>query len=338
MAELIRSGVTCINDMYFYAEDTVKTAQRVGLRATVGLVVMDFPTGYTPGGPDDCFAKAEDLVTRYNNDPLIKFAIAPHAPYTVCDDNLVRSKDFATRHNTRIHIHLHETKSECDDSASGNKQSMSCHRSEEKTRPLANLDRLGLLDRSLIAVHMTQLNDEEIARLGATHANVVHCPCSNLKLASGFCPVHKLLKAHVNVSIGTDSSASNNTLDMWGEMRTAALLAKGVSGDPTAVPAFDALRMATLHGAIALGIQNETGSLEAGKWADFQAVELNSVEMAPMYDVVSHLVYVADRHNVSDVWVAGKRLLRNRILTTINQNELLTKTKEWNKKLAAAQV
>jgi 5-methylthioadenosine/S-adenosylhomocysteine deaminase len=212
---------------------------------------------------------------------------------------------------------------------------MACHRSDTPARPFANLDRLGLIDERLIAVHMTQLSADEIARCGEARVNVVHCPSSNLKLASGMCPIARLHAAGANVCIGTDSTASNNTLDMWGEMRLAALLAKAVCADPTAVPALTALRMATINGARALGLGDRCGSLEVGKACDAIAVDLSAPEFAPMYDVVSHLVYVADRRAVTDVWCAGARLMRNRRLVTVNEAEIVRAAREWQSQIAA---
>jgi 5-methylthioadenosine/S-adenosylhomocysteine deaminase len=221
-------------------------------------------------------------------------------------------------------MHLHETVSEVEESC-------------EKTgqRPLARLDTLGLLSPALSAVHMTQLQDDEIARLAAAGASVVHCPESNLKLASGFCPVQKLLDAGVNVALGTDGTASNNDLDMLGEMRTAALLAKAVYNDAAALPAHAVLRMATLNGARALGMGDETGSLVTGKWADIAAVDLGTLETQPLYDPVSQLVYAAVRSQVTDVWVAGQHLLKNRELTQLETQDLIQRAHSWQARIAA---
>jgi 5-methylthioadenosine/S-adenosylhomocysteine deaminase len=223
-----------------------------------------------------------------------------------------------------IHMHLHETHSEVEES-----------RVAHGVRPLARLETLGLLSPSLVAVHMTQLLDEEIDRLAAAGVTVVHCPESNLKLASGFCPVQKLHDAGVNVALGTDGAASNNDLDMLGEMRTAALLAKAVYNDAAALPASSVLRMATLNGARALGLGEETGSLVPGKWADVAAVDLDTLETQPLYDPISQLVYAASRNQVTDVWVAGQHVLKNRELTQLDVQELMQRAREWQARIAA---
>ncbi|HEV2212966.1 MAG TPA: amidohydrolase family protein, partial [Gammaproteobacteria bacterium] len=202
-------------------------------------------------------------------------------------------------------------------------------------RPIARLMELGFFNPALMGAHMTQLTDAEIDACAQNGVSVVHCPESNLKLASGFCPVAKLLKAGVNVALGTDGAASNNDLDMLGELHTAALLAKGVAGDAAALPAATALGMATLNGARALGLEKDIGSLTPGKWADLTAVDLAAPETQPVYDVISTLVYAADRRQVSDVWVAGKRLLQDRELTQMDGEAILQRAADWRGRIAA---
>ena len=270
----------------------------------------------------------------YGAHDRITFAVAPHAPYTVGDDNLVKSRQRAVDAKTgghRIHIHVHETAAEVEHSVKGDGPTK--HRSDTKCRPLENLHRLGLVDENLIAVHMTQLSTSDIALLQRTKANVVHCPSSNLKLASGFCPVTDLLAAGVTVGLGTDSTASNNTLNLMGEMRLAALLAKGVSGSAEAVTARQAVRMATLGGARALGLDAKVGSLTVGKEADMIVVEASAIEMHPLYDAVSHLVYCADRHMVTDVWVRGNRLMHGRHIESFDETAVRSKVRGWEQKL-----
>ncbi len=323
IAEMLRSGSTCFNDMYFFPEVTARVAASSSIRACVGLIVLDFPTAYADN-PDQYFAKGLALHDEYRHHPLVRNAFAPHAPYTVSDAPLKKVQVLADELDIPVHIHLHETVSEVEES-------------REKTgqRPLERLETLGLLSPALSAVHMTQLQDDEIARLAAAGASVVHCPESNLKLASGFCPVQKLLDAGVNVALGTDGAASNNDLDMLGEMRTAALLAKAVYNDAAALPAHAVLRMATLNGARALGMGEETGSLVAGKWADIAAVDLGTLETQPLYDPVSQLVYAAVRSQVTDVWVAGQQLLKNRALTQLETQDLLQRAHSWQARIAA---
>jgi 5-methylthioadenosine/S-adenosylhomocysteine deaminase len=321
LAEMIRGGVTCFNDMYFFPEVTARQASRCGMRAVVGLILVDFPSAWA-SGPDEYLSKGLELHDALRGDPLISLAFAPHAPYSVSDGPLLKLRTLAAELELPVHIHLHETADEIEQS-----------RKQFGMRPMARLRQLDLLGPGFIAVHATQLTDEEIALLAECGASVVHCPESNLKLASGFCPVAKLVEAGVNVAIGTDGAASNNDLDVMGEMRMAALLAKAVAGDASAIPAPTALRMATLNGAITLGLDSETGSLELGKAADIAAVRLDGIETQPMYHPVSDLVYAASRHQVTDVWVAGKRLLRQRALTTLDSEEICRKAAAWREKL-----
>ncbi|RJQ48300.1 MAG: TRZ/ATZ family hydrolase [Gammaproteobacteria bacterium] len=321
VAEMLRGGVTCFNDMYFFPDVTARVAARCGMRANVGLIVLDFSTAWASNA-DDYLHKGIALHDLLRNEPLLSVSFAPHAPYTVSDAPLQDIVKYAEEMNLQIHMHVHETAEEV-------RQGVDKY----GTRPLQRLQELGLLSPSLMAVHMTQLTDEEIAQVARSGAHVLHCPESNLKLASGFCPVDKLIKAGVNVAIGTDGAASNNDLDMWSEMRSAALLAKGVSGDATSVPAAEALRMATINGARALGLEDKTGSLQPGKAADMTAVHLGAIETQPLYDPVSQLVYAAGRHQVTDVWVAGRRLLRERKLTTLDEQAILARAAQWRDKI-----
>lgn len=321
IAEMLRGGVTCFNDMYFFPDVTAQVAARCGMRANIGLIVLDFPTAWA-GNADDYLHKGIALHDALRDEPLLSVSFAPHAPYTVSDSPLQDIVKYAEELNLQIHMHVHETAEEV-------RQGVDKY----GTRPLQRLQKLGLLSPSLMAVHMTQLTGEEIAQVAQSGAHVLHCPESNLKLASGFCPVDKLIKAGVNVAIGTDGAASNNDLDMWSEMQCAALLAKGVSGDATSVPAAQALRMATINGARALGLEDKTGSLQPGKAADMTAVHLGAIETQPLYDPVSQLVYAAGRHHVTDVWIAGKRLLRERKLVTLDEQAVLAKAAQWRDKI-----
>jgi 5-methylthioadenosine/S-adenosylhomocysteine deaminase len=317
IAEMIRGGTTCFGDMYFFAGETAETAEDAGMRAVIGLILIDFPTPWASDA-DEYFDKGIRLHDRYKHNPLIRTAFAPHSPYTVSDASLRKANMLAEELQIPIHMHVHEVESEID-------QSMEQH----GMRPLERLERMGMLDQRLIAVHMTQLDMSDIELVARWRVNVAHCPESNLKLASGFCPVHDLLAAGVNVAIGTDGAASNNNLDMLGETRTAALLAKGVAGESRAVPAGTALRMATLNGARALGIDQITGSLIAGKEADVIAIDLGLPETQPVFDPVSQIVYAADRSQVTDVWVAGRQLLKNRELLTLDVEGAVARAGEW---------
>ena len=322
IAEMILGGTTCFNDMYFFPEITAERAIQHGMRAKIGLIVIDFPSAWAQDS-DDYIAKGLALHDRLRLSELCTTAFAPHAPYTVADEPLQKIRILADELELPIHIHVHETLHEVEQALA-----------QTGRRPLQRLQDLGVLNPSLIAVHMTQLNDEEISRFAESGAHIVHCPESNLKLASGFCPVAQCLAAGINVALGTDGAASNNDLDMFGEMRTAALLGKAVAGDASAIPAMTALRMATINGAKALGLDDCCGSLSVGKAADVIAVDLSCLETQPLYCPVSQIVYAAGRQQVTDVWVAGRRLLKQRRLTTINKEELKEKIALWQRRLS----
>ena len=320
-AEMIRSGTTCFNDMYFFPDVTARVIDSIGMRASVGLILLDFPTVWA-NDPDEYISKGLEVHDHYRSNTRITTTFAPHAPYTVSDDPLLRIETLAEELDIPIHMHIHETEFEV-------KQAVD----QNGLRPLSRLNDKGLISPRLLAVHMTQLTDDEIEMLATSNANVVHCPESNLKLASGYCPVEKLSQAGVNVALGTDGTASNNDLDMIGEMRTAALVAKTVANNASAAPAHEVLRMATINGAKALGLDKEIGSIEKGKSADIVAINMNTLETQPMYNVVSQLVYSTSRNQVSDVWVAGQQLLKNRVLKTIDENEVLQKARSWQQKI-----
>ena len=320
-AEFIRGGVTCANDMYFFPNASAEAFSSAGMRAAVNLIVIDFPTAWA-SGPDEYLSKGLEVHDAVRSNPLIRTVFAPHAPYTVSDAPLVRTRAYADELGIGIHMHVHETAFEVADAVQ-----------RTGKRPWQRLKELGLLGPDFIAVHMTQLSDEEIAEAAQFGVHVAHCPESNLKLASGFCPVSSLLDAGVNVGIGTDGAASNNDLDMFGEMRTAALLAKGVSGNALALPAAQALHAATLGGARALGLDAEIGSLVAGKAADFISIDLARVHLQPCYNLVSHLVYAAGRGDVCDLFVAGRALMRDQRLLTLDETEVLAKAAEWRARI-----
>jgi 5-methylthioadenosine/S-adenosylhomocysteine deaminase len=320
-AEMIRGGTTCFNDMYFFPDATAEVAAQIGMRAMIGLLVIDFPTAWA-ANPDEYLRKGLEVYETIRNQPLLRAAFAPHAPYSVSDAPLKRIRELANELGLPIHMHVHETSTEVDDAVRA-----------DGRRPWARLKTLDLLGSDFIAVHMTQLSDDEIADCGLLGVSIAHCPESNLKLASGCAPIAKLVAAGANVTIGTDGAASNNDLDMFSEMRTTALLAKAISGDPRAVPAGTALRMATINGAKALGLESEIGSLERGKSADFIAVDLSPAATTPVYDVISQLVYAAGRDQVTDVFVAGRALLRDRRLLTLDEPAVLAKAAEWRNRI-----
>ncbi len=321
VAEMIRGGTTCFNDMYFFPDQTAEVCAHVGMRVVVGLILIDFPTAWAKDA-DEYIFKGEQVHDTYRHDSLINTAFAPHAPYTVSDEPLKRIYVLAEELDIPIHMHIHETAFEVEQSVE-----------QHGKRPLPRLSELGLLSPRMLAVHMTQLNQDEIKELAKLGVSVAHCPESNLKLASGFCPVGELIKAGVNVCLGTDSAASNNDLDMFGEMRTAALLAKGVANDSTCLDAHTTLKMATLNGAKALGLDESIGSLKKGKQADIVAINLDQLETLPLYEPVSQIVYSANRQQVTDVWIAGKQLLKNRELTNMEYSKLMEKAKSWEVKI-----
>ncbi|MEM7053847.1 MAG: TRZ/ATZ family hydrolase [Pseudomonadota bacterium] len=323
MAEMLRGGTTCFNDNYFFPDATAEAAIAAGMRAAVGMPMIHFPTAWAKT-EEQYFERGLAVYERFKNESLIGISFVPHAPYSVSDSAFTRMRQLAEQLDLCIHLHLLEAQGEVEASMA-----------EYGLHPLDRLDKLGILNSRLQAVHMTQINDDDIARLAERGVHVLHCPDSNLKLASGICPVAKLDAAGVNVCVATDSAASNNDLDLIGEMRLAAMLAKGVSGNPEAVPAARALSMATIHGARALRMEDRIGSLEAGKQADLCAVRLDTIETQPVHDVISQIVYATPRSQVSDVWVAGRQLLRARELTTINETQLLEQSRDWGKRIQA---
>jgi 5-methylthioadenosine/S-adenosylhomocysteine deaminase len=325
-AEMIRGGTTCFNDMYFFPDVVARQAEKSGLRACVGMIVVDFPTVWAPNA-DEYINRGLAMRDQFRHSSLVTAAFAPHAPYTVSDEPLSRISTLAEELDCPVHIHLHETRHEIEESSA-----------RFGMRPIERLEQLGLLGPRLVAVHMTHLLDGEIETLAERGVNVVHCPESNLKLASGSCPVGRLLSCGVNVALGTDSASSNNDLDMIGEMRTASLLAKGVSESPVTMNAYETLRAATLNGAKALGLDHLIGSVEPGKQADLVAIDLWAPATQPTYHPVSQLVYSASRDQVSDVWIAGNRVLADRELVTMDENRILAVAREWKEKIQPGQV
>lgn len=324
MAEMLRGGITCVNDMYFFPEATARAALKAGMRASLGIIAIEFPSAYAPDAPGYL---TKGLATRaaYDGEELLSFTLAPHAPYTVGDETLKRIAMLAEELDVPIHTHVHETAGEIEQG-----------QAQHGMRPLERLRRLGIVGPRLIAVHAVHLDDIEIDILAHVGASVAHCPSSNLKLASGFAPVAKLRAKGVNVGLGTDGAASNNRLDVFTEMRTAALVAKAVAGDAAVVSASDALRMATLDAARAMGLEREIGSIAPGKRADLTAVALDDVETVPCFDPVSHLVYAAGREHVTHVWVDGQARLSGRKLPGIDETELREKARWWQRRLTAA--
>ncbi len=320
-AEMLRGGVTCFNDMYFFPEAVAESALACGMRAVIGMVVIDFPTAYA-SDPDDYLSKGLAMRDRLADEALLNFSLAPHAPYTLNNSSFEKIIALAEQLDLPIHIHLHETQDEIAHSLATYGQ-----------RPLARLHALGLTGPRLIAVHAVHLNRDEQALLAEYGCHIAHCPASNLKLASGFAPIAPLSAAGVNIGIGTDGAASNNRIDMFAEMRLAALLAKGVSNDASVLPAHLALQMATLNGARALGLAHLTGSLLPGKQADVIAVDMSAIGTLPCYDPVAQLVYSAGREAVSHVWINGKLLLDQGRFTQLDEAALRRTAHVWQDKI-----
>lgn len=322
IAEQIKGGISCFSDMYFYPQVACECVHNAGVRAQITVPVLDFPV---PGALNaaEALRKGLQLFDDLKQHPRIRIAFGPHAPYTVSDDKLEQIRVLADELDAGIHMHVHETAQEVAEAVA-----------KHGERPLARLARLGLLGPRFQAVHMTQIDDEDLALLVEHNCSIVHCPESNLKLASGFCPVERLWQAGVNVAVGTDGAASNNDLDLLSETRTAALLAKAVAGSATALNAHSALRMATLNGARALGLETQTGSLELGKLADVVAFDLSGLAQQPIYDPVSQLIYASGRDCVKHLWVGGKQLLDDGCLTRMDEGELIAKARAWGEKIA----
>lgn len=324
ITEMLLSGTTCFTDMYFFPERIAAVAVECGIRAQIASPILDFPTVWA-GDADEYIAKGTRLYDEYRNSALIRIAFGPHAPYTVSDAPLRKAAMLAEELDIAMHMHIHENAQEISDALRSTGM-----------RPLTRLKQLELLGPRLQGVHMTQLLDEEIPLLASHGVHVVHCPASNLKLASGFCRISELLAAGVNVALGTDGCASNNNLDMFSEMRLAALLEKGRRNDASVVPAYQALQMATLNGARAMGCEEQLGTLEAGKLADLIAVDLDHPATQPVYDPLSALVYSAHANQVSHVWINGQLLVENAQLTRISRQQVLQNAAAWGTKIRDA--
>lgn len=320
LAECLLCGVTTVNDMYFFPDVTAAACRAAGMRAMAGLLILDFPTAWAKS-PDEYFRRALALHDRLIDDPLVNTAFAPHAPYTVSQASLERIAILSAELDIPVHMHVHETVDEVHD-----------FEQTHGVRPIVRLDEIGLLNTSLLAVHLTQLTEQEIARLAETGVQAIHCPESNLKLASGISPVSAMLEAGVNIAVGTDGAASNNDLDLLAELRTAAFLAKMSSHNAATLPAARALRMVTIDAARALGMDDQIGSLEPGKAADCIVFEPD-LGMLPIYDVMAQLVYTQSSHTITDVWVAGQHLLKERQLLTLDADKLRYNAQKWSIRL-----
>ncbi|HEX6137119.1 MAG TPA: TRZ/ATZ family hydrolase [Casimicrobiaceae bacterium] len=321
-AEMLRGGITCCNDMYFYPDAAAQAYEQAGMRAMLGMPILDFPTPYAADA-DGYLQRGLAARDRFKHAPRLAFSLAPHAPYTVSDATWGSVVVYARQLDLIIQTHLAETVREVEDA-----------RAATYETPLARLDRLGATGPAFVAIHAVHVDERDIDVLAKQRCHVVHCPASNMKLASGIAPVTALLAREINVALGSDGAASNNRLDIFAEMRFASLLAKVATGDAAVLAAPTALRMATLNGAAALGLDAQIGSLAAGKQADVTAVRLADIEALPLYDPVSHLVHASGREHVTDVWVAGERLVEDGRLTTIDAHALASRARMWQERLA----
>lgn len=317
MAEMISGGTTCFADMYFFPDEVAKACQESQMRVQLASPVMDFPTAWAQDA-DEYISKAIQLHDDYRGSELVYTAFGPHAPYTVSDEPLLKIATLAHELDVPIHIHMHETAQEITDAMAA-----------DGRRPLQRMADLNLVGPRLVNVHATQLTTEEMQMLAEQGASVIHCPSSNLKLASGLCEVEKLRRTGVNVALGTDGAASNNDLNMFGELQLAAMVAKAVAEDPQALPAAAALEMATINAARAMGLDKDIGSLETGKYADIAAVNMDSLSTIPVNNVISHLAYAVQAHHVTDVWCGGSELLRNGELLTLDLPYIKQRANHW---------
>lgn len=320
-AEMLKSGITCFNDMYYHPRQTTKAALALGMRAAIGLIVIDFPTGYASDA-DDYLAKGMALRDEFKDESLISFCMAPHAPYTVNDKNLSKVLTLAEQCDLPIHIHVNETRLEIEESLN-----------HHGITPIERLHQLGMLSPALTGVHATHVSEHEIELLAKYGCSIAHCPSSNLKLGGGIAPVASLLDAKINVGLGTDGAASNNRLDILQEMRLAALLAKGSTGRPEVLNAHQTLYMATLAGAKALGLDQKIGSIAVGKSADLVAFDFKQIGMSPCYDPASHLTYTLGRESVSNVWIEGKCCIDNNKISCVNEIELINLAALWQNRI-----
>ena len=317
IAEMLLSGTTTFSDMYFFPEAAAEASLKAGIKAQLCTPILEFPTAWG-SGPDEYIAKTRALFSQYQDSDTISIAAGPHAPYTVSDNTFKECLNLQQTLGCAIQVHLHETQFEVDESLK-----------EHKVRPIKRLHDLGVLNENTQCVHMTALNEEDLGIIQQAKSHLIHCPESNLKLASGFAPIHQAQQLGINVALGTDGAASNNDLDMLAETRTAAMLAKAVSQDATALSAIQALKAATINGAKALNIDDKTGSLEKGKLADIISIDLSPLHCQPVYDPISQIIYAARSDQITNVWSEGKQLVQNRQLTTLNTSDILSKANEW---------
>ena len=321
IAEMIKGGTTTFNDMYFFPEATAKAVENFGIRANIGLVVMEFPSNYA-NDPQEYLNKGFEFRDNWRNNKLISTSIAPHAPYSVSNSTFELINTYAEQLNLTIHTHLHETRNEIEESIK-----------QFSSTPIERLSELGLLGPKLMAAHCVHLSENDMYQLKSNGVSVLCNISSNMKLGSGFVDVYKLINNNINIAIGTDSSASNNRLDMFSEMRSMALNNKALTMKSEFLKPSEVIKMATINGAKALGLDHITGSIVKNKYADIIAVNLDRIDTQPCYDPLASLVYCADRTSVEYVWINGDTKLKERVLVNIDENEILQKVKSWKNKI-----
>jgi 5-methylthioadenosine/S-adenosylhomocysteine deaminase len=319
--EMLKGGVTTYNDMYFYEDAAGKVAKKIGMRAVLGVGILDFPSK-SANTTDEYFANAESFIKNWKGDELITPCIAPHALYTCGTESLKRARRIADKYDIPIHIHLSETKWEVNEI-----------KNRYKMTPVKYLDSLGFLDEKVLAAHCIWVEDDEIDLLAKRKVGVSHCMESNLKLASGFAPVVTMLMAGIKVTFGTDGAASNNDLNILSEMSTTAKVHKALSNNPTVLDAKTVLLMATKWSAEVLGLGDKIGSIEKGKIADIVTINLKKPHLTPMYNVYSHIVYAAMASDVDTVMVNGKVVVNNSKLCNGDEEKILAKAREWEGKI-----
>ena len=322
IAEMLLSGTTCFNDMYFFGDETARISIETGIRACIGMIVIKFPSKWA-SSVDEYFQKGQKIHDDFRNHPLISCAFAPHAPYSIDDQSLARISTLAEELDVQIHMHIQETKEEILQSL----EEFGCS-------PIRRLEKLGLLSSRLTGVHLTEVSEEEINLIAQSGINVAHCPKSNLKLGCGIAPILAMEQKGLNIALGTDGAASNNELDMLGEAKMASLLAKGSNRSATVLPAETCLEMATLNGARALGLEDEIGSLEVGKTADIVAIEMGRIDNLPVYNPLVQILYSGNKTQIANVWVSGRQLVKNRRLLTIDEDRLVEKSEKWKKRIS----
>lgn len=315
--EMLKSGTTTFNDMYFFTESIAKAAKDAGVRAVVGQGVLDFPTP-SGKGAEDYLAKAEEFIKKYSDDEIVVPAVAPHAIYTCSKETLLACKELALKYDAPVHIHLSETFHEVEE----------CIR-RHGLRPVKYLNNIGFLEGKIIAAHCVWMDDEEIEIMASRGIGVSHCIESNLKLSSGIAPVAKMLKKGVKVSMGTDGAASNNNLDLLEEISIAAKVQKGVTADPTVLDVKTCMKMLTVWAAEALGLEKEIGSIEAGKRADLILMNLRKPHLQPVYDIYSTIIYSAKASDIEDVFVNGVPVILNGRHQFIDEDEIIDKALWW---------